>query len=202
KADARPPAPGSIIKLFEPVVSQQPKNFHAAIALGLARVRAGQVQEGIDELRRVVQLHPDRVESWDALFTGLDESGQIDVMEEELDRPPADVARAPKLLKHRARVAQDRRRWKEAVSLFRGAQAAEPYDRTVEYRLSRALRNSGETAEADRIDRRLRRRDVAIQEIRPLYDQATETPDLGTVPRPVLYQQIADARERMQRSDE
>jgi tetratricopeptide (TPR) repeat protein len=202
KTDARPPAPASIIKLFEPVVRQEPDNLHSAIALGLAQVRAGQVEDGIDQLRRVLQIHPGLVEAWDALLMGLDESGQIDVLEEELKRLPAEVSQAPKLLKHRARVAQDRRRWKEAVALFRGAQAAEPYDRTVEYRLSRALRNSGETAEADRIDRRLRRRDVAIQEIRPLYDRATETPGLGTVPQPVIYQQIADARERMQMLDE
>jgi tetratricopeptide (TPR) repeat protein len=202
KADARPPAPGSIVKLFEPVVRQHPDELHSALALGLAQVRAGQVEAGIEQLREVVRLHPGRVEAWDTLLTGLDESGQIDVMEEELERLPVEISRSPRLSKQRARVAQDRRRWKEAVALYRGAQAAEPYDRAVEYRLSRALRHVGETEEAERIDRRVRRRDVAIQEVRPLYDRATETPSLGVIPLPALYQAIADARERMQFLDE
>jgi tetratricopeptide (TPR) repeat protein len=202
RPDARPPAPGSIVKLFEPVVREHPDDLHSAVALGLARVRAGKVEAGIDELRRVVQTHPDRVEAWDCLLTGLDESGQIDVMEEELERLPAALAEPPRLVKHRARVAQGSNRWKEAVELYRRAQAAEPYNRAVEYRLSRALRHNGATAEADRIEQRLRRRDVAIQEVRPLYDQATTTSGLGNRPHPELYQRIAEARERMQLPDE
>ena len=83
-----------------------------------------------------------------------------------------------------------------------GAQAAEPYNRVVEYRLSRAVRHNGETAEAEQIEQRVRRRDLAIQEIRPLYDEATETPGLGTRHHTELYQRIADVRERMQLPEE
>jgi Flp pilus assembly protein TadD len=202
KTDARPPAPGSIVKLFEPVVRQHPDDLHTAIALGLALIRAGKVDEGIDELRRVVQTHPGRVEAWDHLLTGLDESGQVDLMDEELERVPAVFSESPRLWKHRARVAQSSDRWKEAVELYRRAQRAEPYDRVVEYRLSRALRHVGEAGEAERLEQRLRRRDVAIQKVRPLYDQATETPGLGTRSHPKLYQRIADERECMQLLDE
>jgi Flp pilus assembly protein TadD len=202
RPDARPPAPGSIVKLFTPVVRRHPDALQSAMALGLAQTRAGEVEEGIDQLRRVVQAHPDRVEAWDCLLTGLDESGQIDVMEEELERLPAALSESGRLSKHRARVAQDGERWKEAVALYRRARAAEPYNRVVEYRLSRALRHVGETAEAEQIEQRVRRRDIAIQEIRPLYDQATEIRGLGTRPLPELYQRIADVRERMQLPDE
>ena len=114
---------------------------------------------------------------------------------------PTALVDSPRLCKHRARIAQGSR-WKEAVDLYRRAQAGGPYDRVVEYRLSRALRHVGETAEAERIEQRLRRRDVAIQEIRPLYDRATTTPGLGVRPHPELYQRIAEARERMQLPDE
>jgi tetratricopeptide (TPR) repeat protein len=202
KSDARPPAPGSIVKVFEPAVRQHPQDLHSALALGLARVRSGQVEAGIDELRRVVQIHPEQVEAWDCLLTALDESGQIDIMEEERERLPAALAEAPKLWKHQARVAQGSNRWQEAVDLYRLAQAAEPYNRAVEYRLSRALRHDGATAEADWIEQRLRRRDLAIQEVRPLYDQATATPGLGSRPLWDLYQRIAAARERMQLPEE
>ena len=203
RPDARPPAPGSIIKLFEPVVRHNPGDLHSAMALGLAQTRAGKVEEGIDQLRRVVQTHPDRVEAWDCLLTGLDESGQVDVMEEELERLPAASSPSRRdcssIGPGSPRAAAVGRRPSTSTAAPR---AAEPYNRVVEYRLSRALRHIGETAEAERIEQRVRRRDVAIQEIRPLYDQATETPGLGTRPHLELYQQIADVRERMQLPDE
>jgi Flp pilus assembly protein TadD len=202
RPDARPPAPASVAKVFEPAVRRYPNALWPALALGLAQTRAGQVEEGIAQLRRVVETHPDCVEAWDQLLTGLDESGQLDVMEDELGRLPAGLAEAPRLLKHRARVAQGRNRWQDAVGLYRRARAAEPYNRVTEYRLSRALRHVGETAEAERIERRVRGRDLAIQELRPLYDEATDTPGVGTRPRPELYQRIADVRERMQLPEE
>ena len=88
RPDAHPPAPGSVIKLLEPVVRHGPKDLHSALALGLSLTRANQIDEGIDQLRRVVRIHPDRVEAWDGLLTGLDESGRLDDMEEELDACP------------------------------------------------------------------------------------------------------------------
>jgi tetratricopeptide (TPR) repeat protein len=202
RQDARPPAPGSIEKLLEPVVRFNPSDLQSGLAMALALTRANKVEMGIDQLHRVVQNHPDRVESWDGLLTGLDESGQVDVMEEELDRLPAALSEAPRLIKHRARIAQEGNRWNDAVELYRRARTAEPNNRVIEYRLSRALRHVGETAEAGRIEERVRRREIAFQELRPLYDQATTTPDLGIHPHPELYQRIADVRERMQLPEE
>ena len=46
KLDARPPAPGSLVKWFEAVVRQNPGDLHSALALGLALTRAGQVERG------------------------------------------------------------------------------------------------------------------------------------------------------------
>jgi tetratricopeptide (TPR) repeat protein len=171
------------------------------LALGLALTRANQIEKGVDRLRQVIQAHPECVEAWDALLTALDETGQVDALEDEFERMPAAVSRAPRLIKHRARIAQGTD-WKQAVELFRQAQAAEPYNRVVEYRLSRALRHVGESAKADRIEQRLRSRDVAIQEIRPLYDAATDIPVPRTRLPADLCQRIADARERMQLPDE
>jgi tetratricopeptide (TPR) repeat protein len=201
RPDARPPAPASIIKWLEPRVAEHPGDMHSSIALGLAQVRAGQIENGIAVLSRVVETHHDKVEAWDSLLLGLDESGQVHVMEQELERVPAELAGAPKLLKHRARTAQGRN-WKDAVDLYLKARQAEPYNRVVEYRLSRALRHVGQAAEADVIKERVRRRDIAIQELRPLYDQATDIPDLQVGSHRELCQQIAKAREDMQLPDE
>jgi hypothetical protein len=82
--------------------------------------------------------------------------------------------------------------------LYRQARKAEPCNRDVEYRLGRALRHLGVTAEAVQIEQRVKSRDAAIQELRSLFEQVTATPDLGTRPHPDLYQRIASARERMQ----
>ncbi len=202
RRDVRTPAPASIEKILEPVLRHNPGDLYSGVAMGLALIRANKVEMGIEQLRRVVQTHPDRVEAWNGLLTGLDESGQVDSMEEELERLPAAVSVAPRLLKHRARIAQDANRWKEAVDLFRRARADEPYNRVVEYRLSRALRHVGETAEAARIEERVHSRETAIQELRPLFDQAVATRDLGTGPHQHLYQRIALAREHMQLPEE
>jgi tetratricopeptide (TPR) repeat protein len=199
--DARPPAPGSLVKFFEPVVRARPGELHAPLALGVALTRAGQVDEGIAQLRRVTAGHPLHIEAWDGLLTCLDETGQVDVMEDELERLPAEVGDSPRMLKHRARIAQGRR-WSDAVGLYERARAAEPYNRVVEYRLSRALRHVGRAAEADRIQERLVRRDVAIQELRPLYDRVSEAPGLGSRTHLKLYQEIAQTRERMQLPEE
>jgi predicted Zn-dependent protease len=188
--------------VLESVVRDHPEEFHSALALGLALVRDGQSEKGIQELRRVVAAYPDRVEAWDCLLTCLDESGQVDMMEEELRRLPVEVAAAPRLSKHRARVAQGANRWKEAVELYRQAQRAEPYNRAVEYRLSRTLRHNGQGDEAGRIEARLRRRDVAIQELRPLFDQAEAARDLRVRTHGQLFQSIAQVREDMQFADE
>ena len=49
---------------------------------------------------------------------------------------------------------------------------------------------------------RLRGRDAAIDEIRPLYDQAVENSEQSTQARTGLFQRIAGVRERMWLLDE
>ena len=201
RPDARPPAPASLVKWFERAVQEHPGELHSSRALGMSLIRAGQIENGTNVLRRVVKTHPERVEAWDALLLGLDESGLIDAMEVEIARVPIEIAGSSTLLKHRARIAQGRK-WQDAVDLYREARQAEPYNRVVEYRLSRALRHVGQDAEADRIKERLSRRDIAIQELRQLYDRATNIPRLQLGLQLELCQQIADARERMQLPEE
>jgi tetratricopeptide (TPR) repeat protein len=201
RQDARPPAPGSVVLGFEPVIRQHPGEFHGAIALGLAETRSGQVDNGIDRLRQVVRDHRDRIEAWDSLLIALDESGQVNDLEEVLKDVPSVLQMSPRLAKYRARVAEGRQ-WNKAVEFYRQALAVEPYNGIVEYRLSRALRLLGEKVEAEKIELRLRGRDAAVQEIRPLYDLATETPEPPARLCTDLFQRIAAARERTQLLDE
>ncbi len=202
RPDVRPPAPASLIKLLEPVVLRNPGDLQSAMALGLALTRSGQLEEGIDQIRRVIQNHPDHIDARDGLLTALEESGQIVLMGAELERLPTAVAESPRLLKYRARLAQDSNRWSDAVDLYRQALIAEPNNRSVQYRLARLLRQTGRSEEADRIDQRIRRRDAALKELPPLFERALETADMGTCPDTQLCQRIADVRERMQLVEE
>jgi tetratricopeptide (TPR) repeat protein len=201
RQDVRPPAPGSVAQGFEKVIQQHPGEFYGGIALGLAETRSGQIENGIDRLRQLVRDHPDRVEAWDGLLTALDESAQAGDLESVFDNIPAALKASPRLAKYRARVAQGKQ-WSRAVELYRQALEAEPHNRIVEYRLSRALRFVGEKADAEQIELRLRGRDAAIDEIRPLYDQAVENSEQSTQARTGLFQRIAGVRERMRLLDE
>jgi len=64
-------------------------------------------------------------------------------MEAEPGAPPAGLSDSPRLIKHRARIAQGTTAGREAVDFYRRARTAEPYNRAIEYRLSRALRHIG-----------------------------------------------------------
>jgi tetratricopeptide (TPR) repeat protein len=202
RQDARPPAPGSLVKWFAPVVRDHPDDLRSTLAMGLALVRDSRIEPGLDLLRDGARRHPGRPEAWDGLLTALDESGQLDGMREVLDSLPPTFAAEPRLAKHRARVAQEDRAWEEAVRQYRLARRAEPFNRTVEYRLSRALRHAGDHEEANQIEQRVRVRDRAMLELRTLYDEAGETTGPGPRPRPDLYRRLADVREQMQRLDE
>ena len=157
---------------------------------------------GIEQLRRVVQIHPDRVEAWDGLLTGLVSRAKSIAWKKKWSDsqrpwPVADAAQTS------GQDRQDANRWKEAVDLFRRARAEEPYNRVVEYRLSRALRHAGEAAEAGRIEeRRSQPGDGPHRSCGPLFDQAVAIPDLGIGPHQVLYQRIAASREQMQLPEE
>jgi tetratricopeptide (TPR) repeat protein len=197
RQDAQPRAPASIVQWFEPVVEQNPDDLHASLALGSALVQAGEADRGIDVLRRAVKAHPDQAETWNAWLTGLDDAGQIETLEKVVDRLPPEFAGLPRFAKHKARIFQERGDWKSAAADYRRALEAEPHDHRLEYRLSRALRNAGDTSEADRFDRRHRSYTAATEEVRALYEQANAIKTLGVRPHPDLYRRLAENRERL-----
>jgi Flp pilus assembly protein TadD len=199
--DARPPAPESLVPILEPVVGDHPDDLRATLTLGIALTRASQVEKGIALLRRVAESHPDDAEAWDSLLTCLDESGQVAALEEAIATLPAGIAASPRMLKHRARLAQSSR-WEEAAGLYRRAYSAEPHNRVLEYRLSRALRQVGQGDEARRIEERMRRRDLAIEEVRPLFERASAIRDLSVRAQKPIFQKFAELREQMGLLDE
>jgi tetratricopeptide (TPR) repeat protein len=202
RQDAQPPAPGSLVQWFEPVVRREPGGLGPALGLGLALVRNGDLDRGLDLLRRAVEDHPASTTTWDAWLTGLDDAGQIDELGAALGRLPPALAAEPRFARFRGRFAQEHQDWTTAAREYRRGLRAEPLDPKLRYRLSRALYHIGATAEAEPLDRSYRAYQAALAEVRPLYQEANAIKDLGVEPRPDLYRRLADLRERMSLRDE
>ena len=202
RQDAQPPAPGSLVQWFEPVVRSHPGGLAPAVALGLALVHTGELDRGLDLLRQAVEVHAESQVAWDAWLTGLDDAGQIDELGQALLRLPPALADQARFARFRGRVAQERRDWKTAAQEYRRSLRGDPHDPKLGYRLSRALRQIGATAEAEPLERRYRSYQAALNEVRPLYEEANAIKTLGVEPHPALYRRIADLRERMGQRDE
>jgi tetratricopeptide (TPR) repeat protein len=202
RQDAQPPAPGSLVQWFEPVVGRNPEELGPSLALGLALVRNGDLDRGLDRLHRAVEEHPASPSAWEAWLAGLDDAGEIDELGQALGRLPAKLAAEPRFARFRGRFAQERQDWAGAAREFRRALQADPFDPKLRYRLSRALRQIGATAEAEPLDRSYQTYQAALSEVRPLYEEANAIKTLGVEPHPQLYRRLADLRERMSLRDE
>jgi tetratricopeptide (TPR) repeat protein len=170
--------------------------------LGQALVRNGELDRGLEMLRRAVEAHPESSAAWEALLTGLDDAGQIDELSEALPRLPPGLAAHARFARYRGRVAQERQDWKTAAREYRESLRDDPHDRKMGYRLARALRQLGATAEAEPLDRRYQSYQAAFSEVRPLYVEANTIKNLGVEPHPELYRRLANLRERMGLRDE
>jgi tetratricopeptide (TPR) repeat protein len=202
RQDAQPPAPASIVQWFEPRVRQNPDDVRSNMAMGVALVRDGKTDRGLKILEATVEHHPDLADTWEAWLTGLDDANQVgaeplSLLVQATERLPSALAVSPRFARFQARAAQERGDMKEAVAAYRRAAAAAPRDHRVEYRFIRALRQIGETHEAEQREHVYHARLAASQEVRPLFIRVSAVKTLGTEPHPDLYQEVADLRERM-----
>ena len=199
RQDAQPLAAGAIIEKFDPIVAEHPEDHESASALGLALVRESRIAEGLTLLRNELQHRPEDRRAWSAYLDALDDAGEVDLLKRTLAQLPTDWADDPAFDRHRGRDAQESGDWAAAADAYAHALADDPENPRLVYRLSRALRLSGEPLEADRLDAWLRRHEAAVKEVRELYETADATLALGN-PGPIdLHRRIADNRERMGR---
>ena len=119
RQDAQPLAPGSVVQWFEPVLEQNPDDFHANLAMGQNLVREGEADRGLALLERMTREHPDHPDSWDAWLTALDDSGQADLLLKAIESLPGPIGSSPRFAKHHARAAQERSQWPAAVAGYR-----------------------------------------------------------------------------------
>lgn len=203
RSDYQKMSPAGIIRWAEPVVRKNPDDLRGRLAYGRGNVLVSDVEAGLKLLREAVVTHPDDADAWDAFLTGLEEGGAPDdELIAAVGRLPRSLADQPRFARHLGRAAQEKLDWREAVSQYRRAVASDPGDTPTRYRLARALRNTGEIAEADRIDHQLRDIRAAEGEMAELYESASADKRLGAVPNLDLYRRLADVRERMGRPDE
>ena len=77
------------------------------------------------------------------------------------------MAGDPRFAEHEGMVAQNARDWPRAVRAFRRATAHEPYNGILWYRLRAALRQVGDAAELDRVNRWYTSFEEAFKRMRP-----------------------------------
>jgi tetratricopeptide (TPR) repeat protein len=202
RQDAEPPEPGSVAARLAPVVRANPGDRHAVLALGLALVRSSQAAEGLAMLEDAASRFSGSPEVWDALLTGLNCAGQPERLAAAWGRVPPQWRDDDRLARHAGSVSQERRDWSGAARAYRRAWDARRDDLTSAYRLARALHALGRHDQAATCDRFVKGAQAAGAELRDLYQQADALTDLGIRPHAMLYQRLADNRERLGRRDE
>jgi tetratricopeptide (TPR) repeat protein len=226
RLDIETPDPLSQVELFEPLIKQHSEHLPLNLMLGLALIRVNRTEEGIKLLQSTLKCHPGSPEAWDAWLAGLQLASEADKLTEEFAHLPKEIANKPRFAKHQGIIAQIARDWSLAVRAYSRAFACEPYNWGICYRLRFVLRQAGETAEFERIDRIYETYKVAYREMRGSYyerfdpNEASSFPgddfnqqrgayyetlsikSLGISPHPELYQRLAELREKMGRVDE
>ena len=195
-------SPGSQAILFGLLAREHPENLRLTLVLGQALVRDSRGAEGIAVLESALRRHPDSPEAWNAWLAGLYGAYQFDRLVEEFGRLPKAMADDPRFAEHEGMVARERARLAAARS---GRSAAPPRMSLITASsgiASAPLRQVGDTAELERVNRWYTSFEDAFRRMRPAYEQALAVPDLGVSPHSELYHRLADLRERMGRPDE
>jgi tetratricopeptide (TPR) repeat protein len=226
RIDIETPDPLSQVLLFEPIVKEHPEHLPLCITVGMALVRVNRSEEGLLLLSEALKRHPESREAWDGWLNGLYDGSDVEKLATEFARLPGALAADPRFAKHEGMIAQNARDWRRAVAAYRRAFEFEPFNEGVCYRYRFILRQSGDTAEYDRLDRFYKNYKLAERQMRRpylgtdataeeplaeskeasdrrgLYYEAIEVKTLGLKPHPELYQRLADLREKMGRFDE
>ena len=195
-------APESLVPIFQPAYLQHPESLSLALVAGLALIHNSQFDAGLEAFAMPCGAIPDSAKAWDAWLTGLAEASRPEELVQEFARLPRSLAADPRFAKHEGSLAQARRDWPTALRAYRRAHEFEPFDRGVLNRLRTVLRVAGETAEAERMERKFLSCQAALKQMPEVRAKALADPTLGLEPHAELYHRLADLREQAGRLDE
>jgi tetratricopeptide (TPR) repeat protein len=194
--------PWSQVNTFGPLAREHPENLALSLVVGQALIRDSQGAEGLEILEAALRRNPDSPNAWDAWLTGLNGAFDYDRLTAEFAHLPKAMANDSRFAEHEGMVAEVARDWPRAVRAYRRATVYEPSNGILWYRYRAALRQGGDAAEMERVNRWYTSFEEAFKKMRAAYDEAVEVPTLGVLPHPELYHRLADLRERMGRPDE
>ena len=194
RSDALRPDALSLVEPLERAVEGSPDALRPRIALGLARIRNGNVPEGLGVLEAAAEQAPESPFVMEGLLSGLEEAGRAEELVERFEALPADLKTSPRFARFSGLIAEGNSDWEAAIASDRLALEFDPANFAVGVRLGRALRFAGREAEAEALDRRIASYRVAEKGQRALFDEANAIPDLGSAPLPDLYERLAESR--------
>jgi tetratricopeptide (TPR) repeat protein len=226
RLDIKTPDPLSQVQFFEPLVRKHPEHLPLNLMLGLALTHIDRCEEGLNVLGEALRRNPMSADAWDAWLSGLSHASNANKLNQEFARLPAEIATDGRFAKHQGDIARNARDWLGAARAYSRAFEFEPYNWGVCFRLRFVLRQAGDGAEFERIDRLCETYEAACREMRgPYFDrlvpseplsfpggdinqqrgayyEALSIKTLGLLPHPELYQRLAELREKMGRFDE
>lgn len=200
--DAHAMSPDWMISQLEPVVAENPDDLQSTLALGLALIRNSERDRGLEILSRAAAQHAEDSRASEAYLKGLVDAGEIDRLQEALEELPESLARDRCFDVARGWAASKRGDWVEATRCYQSAWEADPSDSTTAYRLRLALKISRQEQELEKLAPLFDATAEARDRLRVLYDTIDSLPDLGRVPRPELFQEVAARLDQLGRPAE
>ena len=201
RQDAIHPDSTSLVKVFEPVLAQEPNAVSIRLALGLARVRSSQIESGLAELEQLVRDHPDKPQAWDGWLEALDLSGNPELFRQTFDKVPRVIQDMPLFARHKGRAFEIDQNWAAASNAYDQAVNLDPIDFGLYVRRARA-RKLAQPDLSPELETQITRWREAAAQLVDLYDVANNTRTLGIQPHIELCEQLAASRESMNRPDE
>jgi tetratricopeptide (TPR) repeat protein len=202
RQEVQPPDPASLVARFEPAVRAQSDALRPSLVLGVALVKSSRAGQGLEFLLQAVSHHPDRLEAWQALLTGLESAGEYPRLAEYWNKAPAAFRSQAGMARHEGNAAQARGDWAAAAAAYRRAWEADPGDMTAAYRLARSLHAEGRHKEAAEFDRIVQAAGTARSELPGLHQEISSVCSQGKPPPATLCERLAQNRHTLGRHAE
>ncbi len=215
RPDALPLSDAGVVASLEPAHRADPDDLRLNLAYYRALAGDGsKIDVALTGLRGLLAKHPAELAAWEALLEALGTTGQLDELATTLGRVPPKLAKDARILRQRGRLALEQGDFATAIKDLQAAVAARPYDVKSLHRLATALKRAGKVEEAKDVQRREDEYEQARIALRGIasskdaegtlgaFQKATSRPNLGLVPDPPLYRELASIRERMGHPDE